>query len=173
MSTYVPKTYRDQGGDRSVIASGGTLLAESGAIVNMASGAIQLGVVQNLRTRTLAAAVIHTAQTTLLAGITGYKYRIIDITMISTVANASTATAVVVNGTQGTSVVALVSNTVGALTDSAKVLMGTTANSSILADGASYVACDSGAGITIASTVAGLGGSTAIDTNITYVIEAA
>jgi hypothetical protein len=31
--TYQPKTYRDQGGDRQVIAKGGTLLAETGAAV--------------------------------------------------------------------------------------------------------------------------------------------
>lgn len=31
--TYQPKTYRDQGGDRSVIANGGTLLVETGASV--------------------------------------------------------------------------------------------------------------------------------------------
>ena len=137
------------------------------------SGKITESTALNIRTSTAAAAVIHTASTTLLPAIAGYKYRIIDIAMISTVANAATATAVTISGTQGASVVALVSNTVGALTDSTKVLMGTTANSSILADGASYTACDVNTAITIESTGAGLGGSTAIISIITYAIEAA
>jgi hypothetical protein len=36
-NTYGPKVYRKQGGDEQVIASGGTLTAEAGAIVNLAN----------------------------------------------------------------------------------------------------------------------------------------
>lgn len=37
--TYQPKVYRDNGGDRQVVASGGTALIESGATLQVDSGA--------------------------------------------------------------------------------------------------------------------------------------
>lgn len=38
-SSYGPKTYRKQGGDEFVVASGGTLTVESGGTISLASGA--------------------------------------------------------------------------------------------------------------------------------------
>jgi hypothetical protein len=66
--------------------------------------------------------------------------------------------------------VQLVSNTVGSLTQSTRVLAGVTANSSILADGASFTACDTNTAITITANGT-LTGSTNIDVLLTYVIE--
>lgn len=38
MADYVPKVYKDQGGDRQVVASGGEVLVESGGTVTVESG---------------------------------------------------------------------------------------------------------------------------------------
>jgi len=92
------------------------------------------GGVQHLRVRTTTANV--NAGATLLPAIPGRSYRLVDATMISIGGNAAGATAIRITGTQSASSVQLVSNTVGALTQNTRVLAGVTANSSILADGA-------------------------------------
>ena len=122
----------------------------------------------------LVAAVI--AGVTLLEAVPGYKYRIVDCTMIATGANAGTATSVNLRGTQGASVVQLVVNSITALTDSARVSMGeppAAGTSVILADGASFNLCDANKAITMISVGAALDTATAIDVTVTYVIERA
>ena len=113
---------------------------------------------------------------TLLEAIPGYKYRVVDCTMIATGANAGTATSVNLVGTQATAAVQLVVNSVTALTDSARVSMGeppAAGTSVILADGASFNVCDANTAITCIAVGAALDTATAIDITLTYVIERA
>jgi hypothetical protein len=126
------------------------------------------GAVRSLRVRTTTANV--NAGSTLLPAIAGHRYRLVDASMISIGGNAGGATAIRITGTQSASAVQLVSNTVGSLTQSTRVLAGVTANSSILADGASFTACDTNTAITITANGT-LTGSTNIDVLLTYVIE--
>lgn len=109
---------------------------------------------------------------TLLPALTGYKYRIVDITLIAIGGNASGATSVEISGTQSTSSVDLFSAAAAALTQSA-VVKPDTANMTVLADGASFVACDSGAAVTISKTGSALATSTHIDVIVSYALEAA
>jgi hypothetical protein len=126
------------------------------------------GVVQHLRTRVTTAQV--NAGHTLLAAVAGRSYRLVDASMISIGGAAGGATAVRIVGTQAASQVALVSNTVGALTQNTRVLAGVTTNSSILAAGASFVPNDANTAITIDRTVSNLTGSTDIDVLLSYVL---
>ena len=107
---------------------------------------------------------------TLLPALPGYKYRITDSTMIAVGGAASGATAVVIQGTQASSVVSLVSAAVAALTQSA-VVKPHTASVTVLADGASFVANDVNTAITIGKTGGSLATSTAVDVILTYAIE--
>ena len=127
------------------------------------------GGVQHLRVRTTTANV--NAGATLLPAIPGRSYRLVDATMISIGGNAAGATAIRITGTQSASSVQLVSNTVGALTQSTRVLAGVTANSSILADGASFTACDANTAITLTASGT-LTTSTNIDVLLSYVVDA-
>jgi hypothetical protein len=127
------------------------------------------GGVQHLRVRTTTANV--NAGATLLPAIPGRSYRLVDATMISIGGNAAGATAIRITGTQSASSVQLVSNTVGALTQSTRVLAGVTANSSILADGASFTACDANTAITLTASGT-LTTSTHIDVLLSYVVDA-
>ena len=127
------------------------------------------GGVQHLRVRTTTANV--NAGATLLPAIPGRSYRLVDATMISIGGNAAGATAIRITGTQSASSVQLVSNTVGALTQNTRVLAGVTANSSILADGASFTACDANTAITLTASGT-LTTSTNIDVLLSYVVEA-
>jgi hypothetical protein len=127
------------------------------------------GGVQHLRVRTTTANV--NAGATLLPAIPGRSYRLVDATMISIGGNAAGATAIRITGTQSASSVQLVSNTVASLTQSTRVLAGVTANSSILADGASFNACDANTAITLTASGT-LTTSTNIDVLLSYVVEA-
>jgi len=127
------------------------------------------GGVQHLRVRTTTANV--NAGATLLPAIPGRSYRLVDATMISIGGNAAGATAIRITGTQSASSVQLVSNTVGALTQNTRVLAGVTANSSILADGASFTACDANTAITLTASGT-LTTSTNIDVLLSYVVDA-
>lgn len=127
------------------------------------------GGVQHLRVRTTTANV--NAGATLLPAIPGRSYRLVDATMISIGGNAAGATAIRITGTQSASSVQLVSNTVASLTQSTRVLAGVTANSSILADGASFTACDANTAITLTASGT-LTTSTNIDVLLSYVVDA-
>jgi hypothetical protein len=168
----ITKIYKDTGGDRQAIASGGETVVESGGKLTVASGAIATGVVLNLRTRATTAEV--NAGLVLLPAVAGYKYRITDLTLIAIGGNAATATSVDIVTTQGGSAARPFIAAVAALSRST-VVKPDTANVTVLADGASFAAMDANTGVYVSKQAAGsnLGTATHIDVNLTYVIEAA
>jgi len=163
MGYYNTKVYMEQGGGKQVISSGGKLDAQSGSIVT--------GLVLNLRVRATTAEV--NAGLLLLPQLAGYKYRITDLTMIAIGGNAATATSVDIVTTQGGSAARPFVAAVAALTRSA-VVKPDTANMTVLADGASFIANDANTGVYVSKQAAGsnLATATHIDVNLTYVIEA-
>lgn len=130
-----------------------------------------VGNVKHLRVRATVAEV--NAGLTLLPAHPNKAYRMTDCSMIAVGGAAATATAVRVNGTQSASVVQLVSNAVGALTQNTRVLAGVTANSTILAGGVSFAACDVNTAITLDKSGSNLATATHIDVLLSYVEEAA
>jgi hypothetical protein len=112
---------------------------------------------------------------TLLPALPGYKYRLVDLTLIALGGAAATSTSVDVAGTRGGSPVLLAVTDVGGLTQSTRVSIGEQTESVILADGASFTACDANTAITIADAVAdSLTGCTdGIDVIIQYCIDKA
>jgi hypothetical protein len=130
----------------------------------------QEAAVQNIRTRFTVAQI--NAGATLLAAIPGFKYRMVDATLVAVGGAAATATAVVVNAVQSASTVALVSAAVAALTQSA-VVKPNSSNVTVLADGASFVANDANTAITVGKTGGTLATATHIDVILSYVVEAA
>ncbi|MEY2668123.1 MAG: hypothetical protein RJA59_761 [Pseudomonadota bacterium] len=178
--SYQPKVYRKQGGAEQVIASGGALTVESGGIVSIASGATlaDAAAVRNVRVRATAAEINGAGGKELLPAKAGYKYRIVDATLIAIGGNASGATSVDIVTTQGASAVRPLVVAVAALTQSARVSMGeapAAGTSAILADGASFVANDENTGVYLAKQAAGsnLATATHVDAILTYVMEAA
>jgi anti-sigma factor ChrR (cupin superfamily) len=161
---YQSKVYKDSNGNRQVVGSGGML--------DVQSGAIPTGLVLNLRTRATTAEV--NAGLVLLPQLLGYKYRIVDLTLIAIGGNAATATSVDIVTTQGGSAARPFVVAVAALTRSA-VVKPNSANVTVLADGASFVANDDNTGVYVSKQAAGssLATATHIDVNLTYVIEAA
>ena len=129
-----------------------------------------VGVVLNQRTRVTTAQV--NAGYTLLAAMSGYKYRVVDFTLIAIGGNAATATSVDLLATQSASGVTLAAVAVAALTRSTAVKPNT-ANVTLIADGASFVANDANTAITIGKTGSNLATATNVDVILSYVIEAA
>ena len=162
-TTYSPKVYKNTGGDQMVVASGGTILVETGGNVQVDN------VVKNIRTRFTVAEV--NAGATILAAISGYKYRMVDCTIAAQGGSAATGTAVIIVGTQ-TSAVSLVSFAQAQLTDDCYLKPGIT-GTTILANGVSFLANDANTAITIAKTGSSFATVTHFDVNFTYVIEAA
>lgn len=107
---------------------------------------------------------------TLLPAVAGYKYRLIDASVIAVGGAVATCTAVTINGTQATSSVALLSIAVAALTQSA-VVKPNTANATVLADGASFVKNDATTAITIGKTGGTCATATSVDVILSYAIE--
>lgn len=169
---YQTKIYKDTNGDRQVIDSGGDLEVRSGGMLDAQSGSIVTGLALNLRTRATTAEV--NAGLLLLPALSGYKYRITDLTMIAIGGNAATATSVDIVTTQSGSAARPFVVAVAALTRSA-VVKPNSANVTVLADGASFVANDDNTGVYVSKQAAGsnLATATHIDVNLTYVIEAA
>ena len=160
------------GGDPSVYVDAGGMTVPSGEILTIAGSLVDAAgspIVRNLRTRSTIAAV--NAGATLLAAVTGYKYRIISATAISIGGAAAAVTTVDILGTQSSSV-KLVAYAQASLTQSAVLKDGGT-GAAVLTDGASYVACDAATAITIGKTGSSITTATHIDTNISYVLEAA
>ena len=160
------------GGDPSVYVDAGGMTVPSGEILTIAGSLVDAAgspIVRNLRTRSTIAAV--NAGATLLAAVTGYKYRIISATAISVGGAAAAVTTVDILGTQNGSV-KLVAYAQASLTQSAVLKDGGT-GAAVLTDGASYVACDAATAITIGKTGSSITTATHIDTNISYVLEAA
>lgn len=170
--SYAPKVYKDSNGDRLNVASGGTVNVASGGVANFASGSIPVGVLLNKRTRATAAEV--NAGLELLPALSGYKYRLVDVTMIAIGGNAATATSVDIVTTQSASSVRPIVAAVAALTRSA-VVKPNSANVTVLADGASFVANDDNTAVSVSKQSGGsnLATATHIDVILSYVIEAA
>lgn len=166
------KNYRKQGGDEWVIGNGGKLALESGGNIDAKSGSILTGIALNLRIRVATADV--NAGLALLPALSGYKYRIIDLMMIAIGGAAATATSVDIVTTQGGSAARPFVVAVAALTRST-VVTPTTANVTVLADGASFIANDANSGVYISKQAAGsnLGTATHIDVILSYMIEKA
>jgi hypothetical protein len=177
---YTTNIYMEPGGDKQVIASGGEVAVASGGLMQVesggkfdaASGAIVTGVALNLRVRATTAQV--NAGLALLPQLAGYKYRITDLTLIAIGGNAATATSVDIVTTQGGSAARPFVAAVAALTRSA-VVKPDSANVTVLADGASFVANDANTAVYISKQAAGsnLATATHIDCILSYVIEAA
>lgn len=165
--SYGPKVYRKQGGNELVIAAGGTLTVETGANI---TGPSSSGPVYQKRVRATAAEV--NAGLTVLAAVPGFKYRIIDFTMVAIGGNAGTATSVDLAGIQATNSVRLAVVAVAALTRSTAVKPNS-ANVTILADGAGFVACDANSPVVLTKQSGGgdLATATHIDLILQYTME--
>ena len=174
--SYNAKVYRKPGAAEMVVASGGKLLVESGGEVELASGAIltDAAAVRNVRVRGTAAEINGAGGKTILAAVAGYKYRIVDVTLIAIGGNASGATSVDIVTTQAASAARPIVAAVAALTRSA-VVKPNSANVTVLADGASFVANDANTGVFMAKQAAAgdLATATHVDCILTYVMEEA
>jgi predicted RecA/RadA family phage recombinase len=125
--------------------------------------------VQTLRTRVTLAQL--NAGLTLLPAVAGYKYRLIDVTLIAIGGAATAATAVRITGVQSASTVALISAAVAALTQST-VVKPNTANVTVLADGASFNQNDAAGAIAIDKTGSAMTTLTHVDVILTYELAA-
>lgn len=132
----------------------------------------QAASVQTVRTRFTTAEV--NAGATLLAAVPGFKYRVIDWTMIAIGGSAATATSVDIAGTRSASGVLLAVVAVAALTRSTAVKPNS-GNVTLLADGASHTALDVNTAITVAKQSGGsnLATTTHVDVILDYVLEPA
>lgn len=167
--SYNTLVYTEQGGAKQVVASGGEVEVQSGGILDAQSGAIVTGLVLNKRTRFTIAEI--NAGATLLAAVTGYKYRMVNCSAIAVGGAAAAVTTVDILSTQ-TSSVKLAAFAQANLTQSTVLKPGVT-GCAVLADGASFVANDSGAAVTVGKTGSDVTTATHVDINFTYVIEAA
>jgi hypothetical protein len=133
---------------------------------------VPVGVLLNKRVRVTKAQV--NAGYELLPALSGYKYRLVDVTLIAIGGAAETATSVDIVTTQSASAVRPIVAKVAALTQSA-VVKPNSANVTVLADGASFVANDDNTAVTISKQAGGsnLATATHIDAILSYVIEAA
>jgi hypothetical protein len=156
--TYGPKIYAKDGGDTRVVASGGLLVNDAGVA----------GYETTWRGRITTAQL--NAGFTLLPALPGYSYRLTDMTLVAIGGNAGAATSVDINATQATAAAKLLSVAIAALTRSA-VNKPHTANATVLADGASFVANDVNTPVTIAVTGSALTTCTAVDVILTYAVE--
>jgi hypothetical protein len=127
-------------------------------------------IVRNIRRRCTTSEI--NAGVELLPAVPGFKYRMIDCTLIAIGGAAATATAVTVNGTQAASGVALITAAVAALTRST-IVKPNTGSVTVLADGASNVLNDVNTNINVGKTGGSLATATAVDVILTYTLEAA
>lgn len=104
---------------------------------------------------------------TLVAAKPGYKIRMVSATAIAYGGAAGAVTTVDILGTQATSSVKLVAFAQASLTQSAVLKDGGT-GAAVLADGASYVACDVNTAITVAKTDADITVATGVDFQFVY-----
>lgn len=126
--------------------------------------------VKNQRFRKTVAEI--NAGTTLLPAVPGYKYRMTECLAIAYGGAAGAVTTVDVLGTQSTSSVKLAAFAQASLTQSAVLKAGGT-GAAVLADGASYVACDANTAITVGKTGSDVTTATGVDIIISYVLDAA
>jgi len=144
------------------------------AVDGTAGQVITPGEVRNVRVRAATADINGAGGREILAPLAGYKYRITDVTMIAIGGNAATATSVDIVTTQGGSAARPIVAAVAALARSV-VAKPNSANVTVLADGASFVANDENTGVYVAKQSGGnnLATATHIDVILSYTIEAA
>jgi len=128
--------------------------------------AYSTGIVYNVRVRNTIEEI--NAGKTLLSAVDGKKYRILNVKAIAYGGAVGATTTVDILGTQ-TSEVKLVTFAQADLTQS--TVLTDAANGTVLADGASYKACDANTAITIGKTGSDLTTATGVDVIIQYVIE--
>jgi hypothetical protein len=131
---------------------------------------VAFGVAKTFRTRVTTAQV--NAGFTLLPALPGVRWRLLNGFMIAIGGAASGATTVDLLGVQSAASAKLVAAAVAGLTQSAVLRFGA-ANSTVLADGASFVQCDANQPISANKTGGSLATSTAIDYVIEYVADPA
>lgn len=124
--------------------------------------------IRNVRTRFTVAQV--NAGATVVPAIAQQKHRMVAARAISVGGAAGAVTTVDLLGTQGGASVKLVAFAQASLTRST-VLVDGGSGATVLADGASYVACDANTAITIGKTGSDVTTATHIDVILSYVIE--
>lgn len=112
------------------------------------------------------------AGATILAAITGYRYRMVDAAIIAVGGAAAAHTSIDILGTVSTAR-KLVAFLVAGTTQSTLLRAGAATNGVLLADGASFTQNDAGTAITISKTGSDVTTATHVDISFTYVIEAA
>lgn len=135
---------------------------------SVTGGYVTPGALRNLRTRFTVAEA--NAGATVLAALTGFKYRMAYAKIISVGGAAGAVTTVDLLATQSGSAAKLVAWAQASLTRST-VLEDGVSGAAVLADGASYVANDVSTAITIGKTGATITTATHFDLNLGYVIE--
>lgn len=164
-ATYAPKTYRKAGGDEHVIANGGLQTIEAGGLQIDATNPL----VHSVRMR-FTILQINTGAT-ILAAITGYKYRVVDCFATAYGGAVGATTTLDIIGTQAAAPVKLAAFAQAGLTQSAVLKMGGT-SAAVLADGASFALNDVSTAITIGKTGSDLTVATGVDVILSYTIEA-
>jgi hypothetical protein len=155
----------------SALAGAGVVVASPDNVTIALDGNNAIAVVAGVyQKRVRASASQVNAGLELLAAVAGYKYRLIDVTLIAIGGNAATATSVDILATQGAGSVKLIAAAVAALTRSA-VVKPNSANVTVLTDGASFVANDVNTPITIGKTGSSLATASDVDVILTYAIE--
>jgi hypothetical protein len=124
--------------------------------------------VLNVRMRVTAAQV--NAGHTVLAAVSGYKYRLVDAVLIAVGGTTAGFTGLLVRGTQAAAGVSLVDAKLAALARSAVARPGA-ANVNVLADGASFIANDANTAITVIKDGPNLTGATDVDVMLQYTLE--
>lgn len=165
--------------------NGNVVLTHSAGLWTLTTGALALGAhVATLNGDALVACQRHRVTTaemnaghTLLAAVAGLKYRLIDFTVITIGGNAAAsaaATGIALYGTQAAAGATLYEAHLAELIRSVP-LKPDTANTHILADGASFIANDAATAITCKAVSAGafdLITATHFDILLTYALEA-
>jgi len=154
--SYNSKVYMKQGADELIVADGGAIRDDSMA--------------RSIRVRATIAEA--NAGLTLLAAIPGYKYRLNNATMIAIGGNVATVTTLDILGTQATTEVKLVAFAQAQLLRSVVLRPGIT-GAAVLADGASFAACDENKPIRLLKTGTDAATATHVDVILDYTIEAA
>jgi len=124
--------------------------------------------VKSLRTRVTIANV--NAGATLLAAVSGRRYRLIDVQAIAIGGAVGAVTTIDILGTQSSASVKLVTFAQANLTQSTVLRPGST-GVTVLADGASFALNDANTAITIGKTGSSATTATAIDISLTYSLE--
>ena len=109
------------------------------------------------------------AGATLLPAIAGYKYQLLDASMIAVGGAVTATTTVDILATQAAGSVKLLAVAVAALTQSALVRAGA-ANATILADGASFAVNDVNTAVTVGKTGASAATATHVDVQARYLL---